>query len=165
MEFCKHNWATISETNSQSVTGKWKGIWVRDRARGRREEVSLPPSLPPSFALLAFSRSQNPLHFPFERLPCKIICNRIYTVPCERVAQVKNSSVEKPEKFKGTGPVQMGSRFHFFQCDNLFIYFLLIARTFPWERRTKKWERFFFLLAQIAPWSLQRVSKISVCVK
>ena len=72
------------------------------RPRTREKGGSFPPSLPPSFASLAFSRSQNPLHFPFERLPCKVICNRINTVPCERVAQVKNSSVEKPEKFDRT---------------------------------------------------------------
>ena len=60
-----------------------------------------PPFLPPSRPS-CFCRSQNPLHFPFERLPCKVICNRIYTFPCERAAQVKNSSAEKSEKFDRT---------------------------------------------------------------
>lgn len=93
-----------SRTVQVFLTGKRKGIWARDRARGRKFP-SLPPPpppfLPPSRPS-CFCRSQNPLHFPFERLPCKVICNRIYTVPCERVAQVKNSSAEKSKKFDRT---------------------------------------------------------------
>ena len=107
--------------HAEKLTGTTLRAWFFqiEKIRKGRTFPSLPLSRPSRF-----SRAQNPLQFHFERPPSKLTCKRICTVPCKRVAD-----------WTCANGVQISL---FFSVIIYFIYFLLIARAFPWERPSYK---------------------------